>query len=236
MSVSNDLQNLKLNHNNKLTTFDKIIKDIQSNIQTSFTQIKPTLDKIPSFLTISDFSKFQDNLSTRIENESRDFKLELALQKKALDNFKTQLITFLEDNTTQDEMQGIKRRLEAFMTQLQVMRDTTKKLEDQFTSKPQFDPSKYIDILQFNEFKQALGKQFNTVNTQIDSVSSIIDDLMSNILKNKATFKDLKNLEDTLMSKLEELKLSSIKFKTNPQEKHHHKLITNQFLLVKTKL
>ena len=34
---------------------------------------------------------------------------------------------------------------------------------------------------------------------------------MSNILKNKATFKDLKNLEDTLMSKLEELKLSSIK-------------------------
>ena len=211
MSVSNDLQNLKLNHNNKLTTFDKTIKDIQSNIQTSFTQIKPTLDKIPSLLTISDFSKFQDNLSTRIENESRDFKLELALQKKALDNFKTQLITFLEDNTTQDEMQGIKRRLEAFMTQLQVMRDTTKKLEDQFTSKPQFDPSKYIDILQFNEFKQVLGKQFNTVNSQIDSVSSIIDDLMSNILKNKATFKDLKHLEDTLMSKLEELKLSSIK-------------------------
>ena len=211
LTISSDLQNFKQNQNNKITSFDKCLKDLQTSYQNSFAQIKPTLDSITTLLPKKDFLKFQETLQSKTETEFRDLKLEIVLQKKALDTLKDQLIPLLDDNSTSEEIQGIKRRLEAFMTQMQFIKDSSKKLEELFNSKPHFDPNKYIDITTFNDFKQSLSKQFHSITAQIDSVNSIIEDLTTNLLQNKASFKDLKNLEDTLMTKLEDLKLSSLR-------------------------
>ena len=218
MTLSSDIQNLKLLHNNKSALFERNLKDLQTSIQTSLSQIKPSLDKIPLLLPTSDFLKFQDTITFKLESDVRDLRLELVLQKKSLDNFKEQLITLIEDTTVSEELHGMKRRLEAFMTQLHVLRDSLKKFEEQLSSKPQFDPTKYIDLTQFNEFKQTLGKQFANTTAQIESVNSIVDDLISNVLKNKAAFKDLKNLEDTVMLKIEEMRTASIKLFADKNE------------------
>ena len=222
MTLSSEIQNLKLLHNNKSSLFERNIKDLQTSIQTSLSQIKPSLDKIPLLLPISDFLKFQDTITFKLESDVRDVKLELALQKKSLDNFKDQLLTIIEDTAIHEELQGMRRRLEAFMSQLQVLRDSSKKFEEQLSSKPQFDPNKYIDITQFNDFKQTLGKQFANTTAQIESVNSIVDDLISNVLKHKATFKDLKNLEDTLMLKVEEIRTASVKQFADKNEMNRH--------------
>jgi hypothetical protein len=204
--LSTDIQNLKLQHNNKSSLFERNIKDLQTSFQTSLSQIKPSLEQIPLLLPISAFTKFHDTITFNHDNAVRDIKLELSLQKKSLDNFKDQLTSILSDTAITDELQGMKRRLEAFMTQLHVLHDTSKKFEEQLSSKPQFDPTKYIDVSQFNEFKQTLSKQFSLTTTHVESVNSIVDDLISNVMKHKATFKDLKNLEDTLLLKLDEMR------------------------------
>ena len=205
-TLSTDIQNLKLHHNNKSSLFERNIKDLQTSFQTSLSQIKPSLEQIPLLLPISAFTKFHDTITFNHDNAVRDIKLELSLQKKSLDNFKDQLTSILSDTAIPDELQGMKRRLEAFMTQLHVLHDTSKKFEEQLSSKPQFDPTKYIDVPQFNEFKQTLSKQFSSITTHVESVNSIVDDLISNVMKHKATFKDLKNLEDTLLLKLDEMR------------------------------
>ena len=205
-TLSTDIQNLKLHHNNKSSLFERNIKDLQTSFQTSLSQIKPSLEQIPLLLPISAFTKFHDTITFNHDNAVRDIKLELSLQKKSLNNFKEQLTTILSDTAIHDELQGMKRRLEAFMTQLHVLHDTSKKFEEQLSSKPQFDPTKYIDVTQFNEFKQTLSKQFSSTTTHVESVNSIVDDLISNVMKHKATFKDLKNLEDTVLLKVDEMR------------------------------
>ena len=205
-TLSTDIQNLKLHHNNKSSLFERNIKDLQTYFQTSLSQIKPSLEQIPLLLPISAFTKFHDTITFNHDNAVRDIKLELSLQKKSLNNFKEQLTTILSDTAIHDELQGMKRRLEAFMTQLHVLHDTSKKFEEQLSSKPQFDPTKYIDVTQFNEFKQTLSKQFSSTTTHVESVNSIVDDLISNVMKHKATFKDLKNLEDTVLLKVDEMR------------------------------
>ena len=72
------------------------------------------------------------------------------------------------------------------------------------------DNSKYLEIFTFNEFNKAYKADQENSKRITDELSRYIDDIIT-ALKSKAGDKDMKNLEDYLTSKIEELKLNSHK-------------------------
>jgi len=72
------------------------------------------------------------------------------------------------------------------------------------------DNSKFMEINSFNEFNKLYKADLENSKKVTDELSRYIDDIIT-ALKSKAGDKDMKNLEDYLQSKIEELKLNSHK-------------------------
>ena len=72
------------------------------------------------------------------------------------------------------------------------------------------DNSKYLEVNTFNEFNKIYKLDLENSKKISDEISRYMDDIVS-ALKTKAGDKDMKNLEDYLQSKIEELKLNSHK-------------------------
>jgi hypothetical protein len=69
----------------------------------------------------------------------------------------------------------------------------------------QIDNTKYVEQRTFDDYKHNVQRDFDTVNAKIEELRQLIEDIIA-ILKTKASEKDLKSLEDFLLSKIEELK------------------------------
>jgi hypothetical protein len=72
------------------------------------------------------------------------------------------------------------------------------------------DINKYLDINTFAEFQKSYNRELDTIRKYYDELKRYIDDIFVT-LKTKASDKDLKNLEDYLTLKIEELKLNCTK-------------------------
>lgn len=72
------------------------------------------------------------------------------------------------------------------------------------------DNSKYMEVNAFNEFNKIYKADLENSKRITEELSRYIDDIIA-ALKTKAGDKDMKNLEDYLLSKIEELKLNSHK-------------------------
>ena len=66
-----------------------------------------------------------------------------------------------------------------------------------------------FDPRNFEEFKSQIIKEFTNVNENFTHLWKLVDDNF-NIHKNEPKYKDLKNLEEIILTKLEDLRLSSV--------------------------
>lgn len=69
-----------------------------------------------------------------------------------------------------------------------------------------FDNSKYVEILAFQEFIKAYGKDQDTIRKDLEELKHYIDEIAL-IIRTKSSEDDLKNLEGFLIARLEELQL-----------------------------
>ena len=196
---------------NKNSQYDKIFKDLESNFSNGLTQIKAINDKIGIFSTNEDLASVKKSLENEIANEVRDLKLETAVQKKSLDNLKEQLIQILDDKSDHDDIEIIKRKLESVVSTLALYRDFESKVTQQLNAKPVFEPSKYVETTKFEAYKVYIAKEFDKVKETFEKVNREIDNIVQNLMKSKASMRDLRNLEDSAMSKLEDLRIASAK-------------------------
>lgn len=215
-SLSQTTENEKINLQNSKASYDHQLKDLQTNYANSFLQIKNLIEQSKSFANINDMLKVKDDIVAEFDNNLRDLRMEYSIQKKSLDNLKEQLMRILEDKSDQDEFQTMKKKIEFILTSLQIVKDLEKKIQIQ--SKNQFDPTKYVDLHLFNDYRISIGKDISNLNNNLENLKLFIQDLINNTLSTKTSFKDLKVLEDSVLSKLEDLKLSSIKKFTDKTE------------------
>lgn len=208
-SLSQSVENEKTNLQNNKASYDHQLKDLQTNYANSFLQIKNLIEQSKSFANVNDMLKVKNDIVAEFDNNLRDLRIESSIQKKSLDNLKDQLIRILEDKSDQDELQTMKKKIEVILTSLQIVKDLEKKIQIQ--SKNQFDPTKYVDLPLFNDYRMGIGKDISNLNNNLENLKLLIQDLINNTISNKASFKDLKVLEDSVLSKLEDLKLASIK-------------------------
>lgn len=70
--------------------------------------------------------------------------------------------------------------------------------------------NKYLEISSFTEFQKSYNRELDGMRRDISESRRYIEDIIT-ALKSKTSDKDLKNLEELLLSKLEEYKLASIR-------------------------
>ena len=146
---------------------------------------------------------------TESNNKSEEMRKEIKMLREQYED--------LSNNQVQNEdIQGLKRKLEIFNNKIQEIEEYCENLENKLTSninsKILINESnkKLLEIKIFEEFKSQIIKEFTNVNDNFTHLRKLVDDIL-NTLKNKSSYKDLKSLEDEIIIKLEDLRLSSAK-------------------------
>ncbi len=110
-----------------------------------------------------------------------------------------------EDRKIIDEISWIRKRVESLSSTIMNLK-TNEDFSNTSTNKVvSNENAKYVELSTFNEFKKDTLKEFDNINLAITEIKSLIEEILSS-LKTKLTERDLRNLEDFLLLKVEELK------------------------------
>ena len=185
-----------------LSEIDKFLKNISQHI--GLEQIKLDINSLKA--NISNCSTLDDMKEVRDREE--ELQRQITYLKEQLDDFNA-------DQTDHEDIQNLKRKLESFAGEIHELDENFKDLMNKKNlgndnKKQLLDGSKYLEIKVYEEFKSQIIKEFKNVNDNFNHIRKLIDNILDS-LQNKSSFNDLKVLEEDLLAKIEDLRLTGIK-------------------------
>ena len=207
-NLSNQLNNTKNNIDNDVDKklnkeMAKRIYELEKNFK--LLQHKLNLDSVKSEIT-----KIWASMETKISMDE-------FVQTKDLTNQHDVLLRFLKETVSQmsedikipNDYGWIRKKVESLSNTI-------------LNLKSNDDPNivggrdsviltnKYLEISSFTEFQKSYNRELDGMRRDISEMKRYLEDIIT-ALKSKTSDKDLKNLEELLLSKLEEYKLASIR-------------------------
>ena len=206
-NVKTDIINLENDLNAKNSQLERSVQELKNKISNIVNKIKDINEKFNYYSSLSELEKTKEEMKQNLENEITNIKIENSVQKKSLEKLKIQVLEFLNDQTDHDEIQNLRKKFESIMSTIYLLQDFTKEYYQKEKEKPIFDPSKFLNINQFNDYKIGIIKQLDKTKNLFEETKNQISEINDKELKNKISFRELKELEDSLLIKLEDLKI-----------------------------
>ena len=198
---SEELENMNLENKNALNNLKEAIIEINKKIKTFFNQ--NDLDQIKS-----DISALKSGMSNyTLIPDFREVKDISEENKTNIRKLREEFEDWQSTQTENSEIVNIKRKLESVSNKVHdIVENVINKKGDKNTYKPnENDKYKFIEYKLFDEFKTHIAKEFNNINDNFINSRKLLDELIDSV-RNRTSFKDLKALEDAIMSKMEDLK------------------------------
>ena len=202
---ANEFQNMNLENNAVIKGLKEAIGDMYKKLkslpnQGDLEQIRTDIISLKSAINncarISDFKDLKDIID--------DNKMNI---KKIREDFED----FQNSQTENIDIQNIKKKLEIVINKVHDMEENdNKKINKNIAKTTVEDKNKFIENKNFDDFKAQIVKEFNNINDNFINSRKLLDELIDSV-RNRTSFKDLKALEDAVMSQMEELKISSSK-------------------------
>lgn len=131
-------------------------------------------------------------------------------------------INYLKDNLTQilddrkmiDELNWLRKKVENLSSNILTLKNGDESMNTSTIVKQPmamtFDNSKYVETSTFQDFKIHMNKDLESLNLAIKELRHLIDEILAQ-LKNKIGEKELRIIEEYLLTRIEELKSASNK-------------------------
>jgi hypothetical protein len=197
------INNINIENNKEIKALKESISDINKKIkslpnQSDLEQIKTDISALKSGMNnsvrLSDFKEVKE-----IQDDNR------ANIKKLKEDFED----FQNNQTASGDIQKMIRKLEMLNNKVHDMEEGDLMFRKNMgnTSKAE-DKYRFLEYVIFDEFKTQIVKEFNNINENFVNSRKLLDELIDSV-RNRTSFKDLKALEDAVMSKMEDLKIAS---------------------------
>ena len=201
-----EFQNLNSENINAIKHLKEAMVEMNKKIkailnQNDFEQIKADISALKSgmsnYVLIPDFREYKD-----LSEEN----------KKTISKMREELEDFLNSQTENSEIVNIKRKLESVSNKVHdIIENVINKKGDNNNSRSNAnDKYKFIEFKIFEEFKSHIAKEFNNINDNFINSRKLLDELIDSV-RNRTSYKDLKALEDAMLSKMEDLKITFAK-------------------------
>ena len=192
------------------------IKEISSKIS----DIELSIKKIPNQLGIEQIKLDISALKSAIRNCALINDLKESKEKeediqKQLNFLKEQFEDFISNNADHEDLQNVKRKMELLNSKVHELDENYQLLSNKLNINSKNKTSvtsndKYLETQIFDNFKSQIIKEFSSVNDNFTHLRRLVDNILES-LKNKASYRDIKALEEELNLKYEELKVASNK-------------------------
>ncbi len=202
---TSEMNNINIENNKEIKSLKESINEINKKIKSLINQID-----IEQIKTDISALKSAMNNSVRLSDikEMKDIQDENRINiKKIKEDFED----FQSNQTEIGDIQKMIRKLEYLNNKVHDMEEGDYMNRKNVGENPKVeDKYKYLEYKIFDEFKSQIIKEFNNINENFVNSRKLLDELIDSV-RNRTSFKDLKALEDAVMSKMEDLKISSSK-------------------------
>ena len=202
---TSEMNNINIENNKEIKSLKESINEINKKIKSLINQID-----IEQIKTDISALKSAMNNSVRLSDikEMKDIQDENRINiKKIKEDFED----FQSNQTEIGDIQKMIRKLEYLNNKVHDMEEGDYMNRKNVGENPKVeDKYKYLEYKIFDEFKSQIIKEFNNINENFVNSRKLLDELIDSV-RNRTSFKDLKALEDAVMSKMEDLKISSAK-------------------------
>ena len=198
--------------NEKTTENEKLMNKSNSINNTFLVKLDLMNSKFNEYASKSDFEKYKLSLFNQLENENRQRKIDISSIKNSINALKIELAEITNDTSVQDTIMAIKQKQDSAYILIEKIQEHQRMSKEKEKKNFFVDASKLIDIDKFNEYKNAQNKIIDKIKRENIDLLRELSKVKEVDLNNKTNFKDLKNLEDNILIKFENL-LEQIKEK-----------------------
>ena len=205
--------NLRDNLNNLQKNFEEKSNDTENKILKMRTTENNLSEKI-KYITNEQFKEYvplktHKQLQTQLEEKMLSYKNQQMAELEVLNNnfsaLKNQINEFMADKTDHNNLNLLGKKFEAaqnILYRAQILMDDYEKEKKRYQN---LDPKKVVTTDSYEEFKSNINKTINNFHKEFQEMKTEILDKNSKFLGSQASLKDLKNLEDDLLLKMDEL-------------------------------
>ena len=198
--------------NEKTSENEKLMNKSNSINNTFLVKLDLMNSKFNEYASKSDFEKYKLSLFNQLENENRQRKIDISSIKNSINALKIELAEITNDKSVQDTIMALKQKQDSAYILIEKMQEYQRMSKEKEKKNFFVDSSKLIDIDKFNEYKNAQNKIIDKIKRENIDLLRELSKVKEVDLNNKTNFKDLKNLEDNILIKFENL-LEQIKEK-----------------------
>ena len=196
-----ELNSLNENINQKIVLLNDTTKNLtEKNIENEKLMNKTNafINKFVQLKTIylsnDDFEKYKHEIFEKIDTETRERNIDISMIKNSIISIKNDLVNITDDTTLNDTILKLKQK------------------QDEKKHNILIDTSQFLNIDIFNEFQKSQMKIIEKMKRDFTDLDRELNEIKMVDLSNKTSLKDLKNLEDIVLNKMEDL-LNYIKLK-----------------------
>ena len=205
--------NLRDNLNNLQKNFEEKSNDTENKILKMRATENNLSEKI-KYITNEQFKEYvplktHKQLQTQLEEKMLSGKNQQMAELEVLNNnfsaLKNQINEFMADKTDHNNLNLLGKKFEAaqnILYRAQILMDDYEKEKKRYQN---LDPKKVVTTDSYEEFKSNINKTINNFHKEFQEMKTEILDKNSKFLGSQASLKDLKNLEDDLLLKMDEL-------------------------------
>ena len=212
-NLKNVGDNLRHNLNNLQKNFEEKSNDTENKILKMRATENNLSEKI-KYITNEQFKEYvplktHKQLQTQLEEKMLSYKNQQMAELEVLNNnfsaLKNQINEFMADKTDHNNLNLLGKKFEAaqnILYRAQILMDDYEKEKKRYQN---LDPKKVVTTDSYEEFKSNINKTINNFHKEFQEMKTEILDKNSKFLGSQASLKDLKNLEDDLLLKMDEL-------------------------------
>lgn len=162
-------------------------------------------EKLKEYLTLNAYKQSQTKLEDKMTTDKNHFNTEMDALNSNLTSLKNKLHEFMEDQTDHNNLTQLMKKFEMAQNILYRSQNTMDDYEKEKKRFANLDPKRVVMMETFDEFKSNINKMIQNFNKEFQDMKSDIIDRNNKFIGSQASLKDLKNLEDDLISKMDEL-------------------------------
>ena len=219
--INEDINSLNENYEQRLTDLNNnILKELSLKEEINnqeFSQIKNkchslkenlaiTNEKLLNMITTLTFNNLKNEINDKLEGDKKITNLDISILKNSINSLKAKLTEHLDDTRDHDNLIIVMKTMETSTANLKKLLEFKKVFEEKDKRKAIVDTHKFVRQEGFNEAISNIHKSIDNNQKEFSEIRLDIDCIRTKDLNIKANLRDLKNLEDTVLTKMETLK------------------------------
>lgn len=203
--IQKNIYDLQKNIQMKNEELDKRFDEISNNEKNILEKINLINEKFKDYLTLKDYKQYKLEIEGKIIYENKQVSIEVSNLGNTITYLKNELTDFLSDKTDHNNLNNLMKKFEVISAITYKNQEIQEEFEKEKKRLQCFDPKKFVYLDLYEEFKNNISKLVSSFQKDFQDIKNELTDLNAKNLGSKASIRDLKNLEDNLLQKIDEL-------------------------------